>query len=100
MATTEVVTFKVDQELAAAMSHIENRSAFIRQAILAALGNSCPLCGGNGILSIRQLEHWREFAKHHRVEECEVCHETHLVCDAESHGHGPAWVTFRKMGCS
>lgn len=84
MATPEVITFKVDHELAAAMSHIENRSAFIRQAILAALGNTCPLCGGNGILTISQLEHWREFSEHHRVEECESCHETHLVCEVES----------------
>ena len=70
MRRAEVITFKVDEELAQAMSHIENRSAFIRQAILAALGNSCPLCGGNGILSGSQLSHWQEFAEHHRVQEC------------------------------
>lgn len=86
MERAEVITFKADQELAAAMSHVENRSAFIRQAILAALGNSCPLCGGNGTLSISQLEHWREFSEHHRIRECGTCHETHLVCDVE-HSH-------------
>ena len=81
MATPEVITFKADHELAAAMSHIDNRSAFIRQAILVALENVCPLCSGSGILSISQLEHWREFAEHHRVEEGETFHETHLVCE-------------------
>ena len=86
MSRAEVITFKADEELAAAMSHIENRSAFIRQAILAALGNLCPLCGGNGILSVSQLHHWQEFTKHHSVKECESCHELHLVCELDAHG--------------
>ena len=86
MRRAEVITFKVDEELAQAMSHIENRSAFIRQAILAALGNSCPLCGGNGILSVSQLKHWQKFAEHHSVEECGSCHELHLVCELDAHG--------------
>ena len=86
MRRAEVITFKVDEELAQAMSHIENRSAFIRQAILAALGNSCPLCGGNGILSVSQLNHWQEFAEHHSVQECGACHELHLVCERDAHG--------------
>lgn len=86
MANSEIITFKVDGELADALSHIDNRSAFIREAILRALGNSCPLCGGNGILTVAQQEHWRQFTEHHRVIECGDCHETHLICEHEGVG--------------
>jgi len=79
----EVITFKVDERLALAMSGVENRSAFIRDAILAALGNTCPVCRGTGILSISQQAHWNEFRTHHHMEECGVCNEEHLVCDHE-----------------
>lgn len=79
----EVITFKVDGELADALAGVGNRSAFIRNAILAALGNTCPVCNGSGILSVSQQQHWEDFTHHHHVEECEDCHETHLVCDHE-----------------
>ena len=81
----EVITFKVDERLAVAMAGIDNRSAFIRDAILAALGNTCPVCHGTGILSVSRQQHWSEFASHHHVEECDECHESHLVCDLEHH---------------
>jgi hypothetical protein len=86
----DVITFKVDEHLAEAMAGIENRSAFIRDAILAALGNTCPICRGTGILTIAQQGHWREFAAHHHVEECAECHESHLVCDHEAAHAGAA----------
>ncbi len=79
----EVITFKVDEHLAEALAGIENRSAFIRDAILAALGNTCPVCRGTGILTVAQQDHWNEFTEHHHVEQCETCHEAHLVCDHE-----------------
>ena len=77
----EIITFKVDERLATAMAGIDNRSAFIRDAILSALGNTCPICRGTGILSVSQQEHWEEFAAHHHVEKCGECNEAHLVCD-------------------
>jgi hypothetical protein len=79
----EIITFKVDEQLAEAMSGVRNRSAFIRDAILAALGNTCPVCRGTGILSVSQQGHWQDFAAHHHVETCEQCHEPHLVCEHE-----------------
>ena len=39
----EVITFQVDEELAEALGGIRNRSDFIRQAVLTALGNTCPV---------------------------------------------------------
>ena len=79
----EVITFKVDEQLAGAMAGIENRSAFIRDAILAALGNTCPVCRGTGILTEAQRTHWHDFEEHHHVEKCAVCHEPHIICDHE-----------------
>jgi len=79
----EIVTFKVDDTLMELMKGIENRSEFIRTAILAALENVCPLCKGTGVLSPRQREHWEAFAQDHTVEECSDCHELHIVCAAE-----------------
>jgi hypothetical protein len=85
----EIITFKVDEQLSEAMAGISNRSAFIRSAILSALGNTCPVCGGSGILSVSQQQHWDEFARHHQVKECHTCHEAHLVCEHETADSGP-----------
>jgi hypothetical protein len=80
----EVITFKVDEALAEAMSGIRNRSEFIRHAILSALGNTCPVCNGAGTLSVSQMKHWAEFEAHHHLETCAECREPHLVCDHEA----------------
>jgi hypothetical protein len=79
----EIITFKVDEPLAKAMHGIQNRSEFIRSAILHALDSICPLCKGAGILTHDQYNHWNAFAKNHFVEECEKCHALHLVCNSE-----------------
>jgi hypothetical protein len=83
----EVVTFKVDASLMEALKGIPNRSAFIRDSILAALENTCPLCRGVGFLNPDQKRHWESFARNHHVEECGDCHALHLVCGAgDVHG--------------
>ena len=84
----EVVTFKVEASLLEAMKRIPNRSAFIRSAILGALESACPLCQGTGCLSPNQKEHWEAFAADHAVEECDDCHELHLVCSEKSAAGG------------
>ena len=81
----QVITVKVDRSLMAAMQGVPNRSRFIRDAILAALDNVCPLCTGTGKLTPGQREHWEAFAASHSVEQCPDCHEMHLIC---SHGSG------------
>ncbi len=80
----EIVTFKVDQPLWNAMRGIDNRSEFIRSAILSALDSVCPLCKGSGILTPDERRHWQTFAKDHALEECTDCHAVHLVCVARS----------------
>ncbi|MBU0518289.1 ribbon-helix-helix domain-containing protein [bacterium] len=82
----EVITFKVDQALSSALHGIENRSAFIRQAVLTALEATCPLCMGTGILTKKQLDHWTAFEQTHAVEECPDCHAVHLVCGLHDQG--------------
>jgi len=43
-----VVTFRVDAHLAEALDQLPDRSAFIRDAILARFHDTCPACGGEG----------------------------------------------------
>ncbi|MBS3764621.1 MAG: CopG family transcriptional regulator [Planctomycetes bacterium] len=79
----ETITLKVDESLLEAMEGIENRSEFIRSAILTALNNICPLCKGKGLLTPYQQRHWESFAENHSIEECDQCQEIHLVCGLE-----------------
>ena len=83
---SEVITFKVDDALARAMRGVRNRSEFIRDAVMSALDNSCPLCGGTGILSAHQREHMQKFLASHKLEECDDCHGAHLICEKNSKG--------------
>jgi len=80
-----IITFKADSSLLDAMAGIENRSEFIRTAVLAALENICPLCKGRGILTANQKNHWEKFARDHAITECDDCHEFHLVCRRSPH---------------
>jgi len=76
----EIVTFKVDRPLLAALNGVANRSEFIRAAVLSALDSTCPVCKGTGKLTMNQKSHWNAFAADHNVEECGECHELQLVC--------------------
>ena len=76
----EIITFKADASLTKAMRGISNRSSFIRDAILAALENVCPLCRGTGVLTTSQRKHWASFAADHAVTQCDQCQAFHLTC--------------------
>src|SRR6266849_5398489 len=47
---TAVVAFKVEEDLAEFLNKLPNKSAFIRKAIVAQLGMTCPLCNGKGVV--------------------------------------------------
>ncbi|MCG3128359.1 MAG: hypothetical protein CHACPFDD_03243 [Phycisphaerae bacterium] len=79
-AKHDIVTFKADRSLLEALRGIENRSEFIRAAVMAALEHVCPLCKGSGILTPNQKTHWTAFAAHHSIRECGGCHELYLHC--------------------
>jgi hypothetical protein len=85
----EIITFKVDATLHRALRGVENRSAFIRNAIMAALDSVCPLCKGTGLLTPDQRRHWETFSKNHSLKECRDCHAVHLVCGPEKQGEAP-----------
>jgi hypothetical protein len=82
----EIITFKVDDSLAQLIHRLPNKSEFIRQAVMAALENTCPLCQGTGSLSLDQKKHWDEFASHHQIEQCHDCNAIHIHCILEDHG--------------
>jgi len=91
---SEIITFKADESLLGAMRGIPNRSEFIRNAVLAALDSSCPLCKGTGILTPNQRRHWKDFTADHFVEECGKCHELHLVCSKKPKGRASGEASF------
>ncbi len=43
-----VVTFKVEEDVAAFLDDLPNKSDFIRKALLSALLEPCPVCQGKG----------------------------------------------------
>lgn len=75
----EVITFKVDKVLAEKMRAINNRSEFIRAAILAALDNVCPLCSGTGVLTPNQVDHWRDLMRTYHMGRCDHCGEVTVL---------------------
>ena len=56
-----VITFKAEGEMLAALNKISNKSEFIRAAVLNALDETCPFCGGAGFLNEKQRKHWKTF---------------------------------------
>ncbi|MDT8272405.1 MAG: ribbon-helix-helix domain-containing protein [Desulfomonilia bacterium] len=80
MKKHEIISFKVDENLFDAIKDLPNRSEFIRAAIISALGSTCPLCNGTGMLSPKQKIHWDEFTTGHPIEICGDCNERYLVC--------------------
>lgn len=79
-AKQAIVTFKVDEELARRLRRVGNRSQFIRAALLAALEDTCPLCGGAGTLGREQRRIWDRFVATHPLAECSRCHESVPTC--------------------
>lgn len=74
----EVVTFKLDKATMQLMRGIENRSEFIRNAILGALDKVCPFCKGTGVLNEHRKKHWDQLAHQHKREICDECDEVVL----------------------
>jgi len=75
----EIITFKVDEGLSRLLSVIPNRSNFIRNAILMAVENICPLCQGTGVMTPDQRD---RFSQNHKLQECTDCHAVHLTCES------------------
>jgi len=82
-ASPVTITFRAERALAEILEAMDNRSDFIRSAVLQALQHTCPLCGGRGVLTPHQRRHWGQFQRTHRVVRCRTCRATHLICAAQ-----------------
>ena len=79
-----VITFKAEGKVLEALNSIPNRSEFIRAALLNALSETCPLCGGAGFLNAKQRQHWENFTRQHTVRHCRKCDALTFECREES----------------
>ena len=49
------VTFRVAEDLAAALRVLPNQTQFVEQALREALRDECPACGGTGRVGLRRV---------------------------------------------
>jgi len=68
-----IVAFKVEDELAQFLDNLPNKSEFIRKAILAQFGMTCPLCVGSGVVQKGVHDHYKPVIDAHDTRPCEKC---------------------------
>jgi hypothetical protein len=72
-AKSEIVAFKVEEDLAQFLNNLPNKSDFIRKAILAQFGMTCPLCTGTGVVPRGIHDHYKPIIAEHDEKPCERC---------------------------
>src|SRR5438874_5140567 len=70
---SQIVAFKVEDELAAFLDKLPNKSEFIRRAILAQFSMTCPLCTGSGVVPSGIHHHFEHVIEHNSARPCEKC---------------------------
>src|SRR5438445_2366661 len=70
---SQIVAFKVEEELAEFLNKLPNKSAFIRKAIVAQLGMTCPLCNGHGVVPRGLHDHYAALMQKLNLRACEKC---------------------------
>ncbi|VTR98263.1 hypothetical protein [Tuwongella immobilis] len=70
---TQIVAFKVEEELAQFLDKLPNKSEFIRKAIIAQFGMTCPLCTGTGVLPRGLHNHFSPVLAANRNRACDRC---------------------------
>lgn len=73
------VAVKIEAELADFLDRLPNKSAFIRQAILAQFGTACPLCAGSGQVPAGLNAHYAPVLAGHRRRACSRCEHEELI---------------------
>jgi hypothetical protein len=73
---SQMVAFKVEQELAEFLDKLPNKSEFIRRAIVAQFAMSCPLCKGSGTVPQGIHKHYAPIIAEHYDRTCEICGDT------------------------
>jgi hypothetical protein len=69
----QIVAFKVEDELADFLDKLPNKSEFIRKAILAQFGMTCPLCAGTGVVDKGIHDHYEPVIAEHNTRPCDKC---------------------------
>jgi hypothetical protein len=88
-AKSEIVAFKVEEELAEFLNNLPNKSDFIRKAILAQFGMTCPLCTGTGVVPRGLHDHYRPIIESHNKRPCDKC-KTAVEVPMSAEGTPPA----------
>lgn len=70
---SQIVAFKVDDDLANFLDKLPNKSEFIRRAILAQFNMTCPLCTGSGVVPSGLHHHFEHVIENHSARPCEKC---------------------------
>lgn len=70
---SKIVAFKVEEELADFLDNLPNKSDFIRKAVLAQFGMTCPLCAGSGVVPRGIHDHYKAVITEHNKRPCEKC---------------------------
>jgi hypothetical protein len=70
---SKIVAFKVEEELADFLDNLPNKSDFIRKAILAQFGMTCPLCTGSGVVPRGIHDHYKPVIAEQNKRACEKC---------------------------
>src|SRR5437763_15081190 len=70
---SQIVAFKVEEELAEILNKLPNKSAFIRKAIVAQMGMACPLCNGAGIVPRGVHDHYAPLLSGLNHRNCDNC---------------------------
>jgi hypothetical protein len=76
---TQIVAFKVEEELAEFLNKLQNKSAFIRKAIIAQLGMACPLCQGSGTVPRGVHEHYGPVLAKNNQRKCDGCGDKQTI---------------------
>jgi hypothetical protein len=76
---TQIVAFKVEEDLADFLNKLQNKSAFIRKAIIAQLGMACPLCNGSGTVPRGLHEHYAPILTRNNTRKCDKCGQRETI---------------------
>ena len=70
---SQIVAFKVEEELAEFLDKLPNKSEFIRKAILAQFKMTCPLCVGSGVVARGLHDHYKPVIAANNTRPCDKC---------------------------
>lgn len=70
---SKIVAFKVEDDLAEFLNNLPNKSDFIRKAILAQFGMTCPLCDGSGVVPRGLHDHYKPVIQANTKRACDKC---------------------------